>query len=189
VRSKSQARFLGEGDDSNAIPLPGSYMQGSSSKGYPMHNAIRKFNTLANIICIIFGIIIVITLVKWRYFGEPRPATDKVQKERKIDQATSVKGIDTITIEQIELAKKNGQRVTILDVRGRRAYSRNGIVGAKNIPADELYTRALNELSPSDMIVPYCRCSDDRSLSVIARQILNEQGYHKVSILKEGIGN
>ncbi|HKQ76606.1 MAG TPA: hypothetical protein VJ810_23125 [Blastocatellia bacterium] len=57
---------------------------GSSSKGYCMHDIAKKLNALANITIIIVGVIIVALLVKRQFFSEPLFSTNNFQIGKRV---------------------------------------------------------------------------------------------------------
>lgn len=54
--------------------------------------------------------------------------------------------------------------VTLVDIVSREEFGAWHIVGAVNIPDDELYSRALNELMPAQRIVLFTRNPDLRKV-------------------------
>lgn len=87
-----------------------------------------------------------------------------------------------VSEEEFKRATASGQKLIVIDVRERPEFARGHLDGAINIPADELEVRAINELSPTDFFLIYCGCFED-SLSQVARNILNEQGFRRLAIL------
>lgn len=79
----------------------------------------------------------------------------------------------------------NGQRVTILDLDEREDFAAEHIAQAKNIPKDEIYIRALNELDKASTIVLYTRKYD--RLFIGNAEVLRLQGFDKVKILRGGL--
>lgn len=77
------------------------------------------------------------------------------------------------------------QRVTPLDLDDRESYAVEHIAQAKNIPADELYIRASNELDKGATIVLYTRTYNRRFLGNV--QVLKRQGFDKVKVLTGGL--
>jgi rhodanese-related sulfurtransferase len=76
--------------------------------------------------------------------------------------------------------KKNGQKVTIVDIQNRDSYARNHHPDAENIPLDELLIRGINELSLTDIVVVYGVSEADGEQ---AQEILAKAGFVKVYIL------
>ncbi|MFN7097333.1 MAG: rhodanese-like domain-containing protein [Gammaproteobacteria bacterium] len=76
----------------------------------------------------------------------------------------------------------NHDNITIVDVRDKTDYRAGKIVGAKNIPADELMKR-VSDLDKTKPIVLVC--SNGQQTSKLAHQ-LKEQGYN-ASYLAGGI--
>lgn len=91
---------------------------------------------------------------------------------------------ESIGMTDLKHALEAGQPLIMLDVRERAAFVQRHIKPAINIPVDELEVRAVNELSPSDLIVAYCGCEDDGD-SKVARKILYAQGFRRVVILHD----
>ena len=79
------------------------------------------------------------------------------------------------------------KKLVLLDIDPRDKFQRDHVPSARNIPIDELETRAENELNQQDKIVLYCRCTND-STSRIASELLASLGYKHVSILRGGLG-
>lgn len=80
-----------------------------------------------------------------------------------------------------------GEKVVVLDIRDREEFALEHIPTAKNIPADELEARALDELNKSDLIVTYCGCVND-NLSKLCYEDLKKDGFERLTILSDGIG-
>lgn len=80
------------------------------------------------------------------------------------------------TISESELKRRIADReaVIILDLRDRAAYRNGHLAGAKNIPWDEVYARAKNELPRNQTIVLY---SDDEIRADVAYSDLFRLGY------------
>lgn len=81
---------------------------------------------------------------------------------------------------ELDVLKKSGQKVTIIDVQDRDFYAKNHFIGAKNIPLDELSVRGTNELSLTDIIVVYGISEKDGDY---AQEVLARDGFVKVYIL------
>lgn len=77
------------------------------------------------------------------------------------------------------------QRVTLVDLDEREKYAAEHIAGAKNIPTDELYVRALNELDKGATVVLYTRNYNRFVLGNV--QMLRRQGFESVRVLKGGL--
>jgi rhodanese-related sulfurtransferase len=77
------------------------------------------------------------------------------------------------------------ERVTLLDLDDRESYAAEHIEHAKNIPSDELYIRALNELDRGSTIVLYTRNYNRLFLGNV--QVLKRQGFDKVKVLEGGL--
>jgi rhodanese-related sulfurtransferase len=105
----------------------------------------------------------------------------QIKNEGLATDASGPTSIDALTLKRT-LDKK--APVVIVDVEERDFYRWRHIPGAVNIPVDELDARAGDELSPTDAIVVYCR---EEGLSARAADILMENGFHSVSILKGGL--
>ena len=84
--------------------------------------------------------------------------------------------------EAIELMEENFELV-ILDVRTVSEYDEGHILGAINIPVEELETRT-GELNEDDEILVYCR-TGNRSTTAI--DILEDAGFTKLYHMNEGI--
>src|SRR5918911_2377259 len=89
------------------------------------------------------------------WIGELSP-----KKESEVMSALQLKDTRPVsewTITENELKRRiaNREAVIILDLRERGAYINGHLDGAKNIPWDEVYTRAKNELPTNQPIVLY----------------------------------
>ena len=73
--------------------------------------------------------------------------------------------------------------VTLVDVDSREEFRAGHIVGAVNIPDDELYSRALNELMVSQRIVLFTRDADLHKL-INANAVLRSIGFTTIESLK-----
>lgn len=82
---------------------------------------------------------------------------------------------------KVDELKKKGQSVTVVDVRERESYATKHFAGAKNIPMDELYIRAANELSPSDTILVYGTFDNEGE---DAQEILTKEGFRNIYVLR-----
>lgn len=72
--------------------------------------------------------------------------------------------------------------VTLVDVDSREEFGAWHIVGALNIPDDELYSRARNELKVSQRIVLFTRDVDSRKL-ITANAVLRSIGFTTIESL------
>lgn len=82
--------------------------------------------------------------------------------------------------ETVKLMNAGGQ---LLDLRGNDAYRAGHILGAKNIPLDELPAKA-GELKKSE---PLILCCDTGVSSQRAIAVLKKQGFEKLFNLRGGI--
>ncbi len=73
---------------------------------------------------------------------------------------------------------------TIIDVRDRNAFNQSRILGAMNMPIDELADRALSSLEPKRDIYIYGE-NDEHSAQAAAQ--LREAGFEAVSELRGGL--
>jgi rhodanese-related sulfurtransferase len=88
--------------------------------------------------------------------------------------------IDASTLKR---AVEGKEPITLLDVGEREEYGWAHLPNAQNIPADEIETRALDELPAENVVVVYC--SND-ALSERAAEILSDQGFRRISVLSQG---
>lgn len=86
------------------------------------------------------------------------------------------------------LAEK--EHIAVVDLSDRQKYAQGHIPGARNIPIDELASRALQELAPGKKLALYCHCHQDQ-LSKIGARILNIGigGFNNIFILEGGMSS
>lgn len=133
--------------------------------------AQKLINTLATVV-----LVLLLAVFIWKVVALMR-STDEQSDELAFITAPALKEV-----------LDSQQRIVVLDVRPRADYAASHIPAAKNIPYDELETRALNELDQNERIVTYCRCQDD-TRSDMARQLLTALGFKNAVFLKGGIQN
>lgn len=92
--------------------------------------------------------------------------------------------IERIDISTLRKMMKDGQLVTVIDVRDRAAYARGHFDDAVNIPQDELSVRAINELNQSDLIVIYSYSSGDATINR-SYLTLKKEGFKQISELEK----
>ena len=113
----------------------------------------------------------------------------KLNKRQESDLINLVKNeepVPSISVTELVDAISDGQKIIVLDVSNRKGYAKGHIPGAKNIPIDELQSRALQELSDSSRIVAYCGCETD-NLGKMATHILKSSGFEDVFLLRGGL--
>jgi rhodanese-related sulfurtransferase len=105
------------------------------------------------------------------------------RKEPKQDSTNTspVAAAQNVTSDEVKHMIGRGEQVIILDVRNRNEFGKDHLRNAKNIPVDELDTRAVNELSLSDFVLVYCHCPEDGS-DTTAYGILKKAGFKKVRV-------
>jgi rhodanese-related sulfurtransferase len=106
------------------------------------------------------------------------------KKESEVMAALGFKDTRAVsewTISESELKRRiaNREPVIIVDLRARGAYTNGHMDGAKNIPWDEIQTRAKNELPQNQTIVLY---SNDELQADIAYSNLFRLGYTNVLV-------
>lgn len=84
-----------------------------------------------------------------------------------------------ISESELERRIASHESTIVLDLRERIAYKSERLDGAKNIPWDEVYTRAKNELPQNQNIILY---SNDEIQADVAYSDLFRLGYTNVSI-------
>lgn len=108
------------------------------------------------------------------------------KKEAEVITALQLKNVRPVsewTMDERELKDRvdKHEAVVVLDLRGRGAYEQNHRARSKNIPADELDARAMNELSQTNTIV----LDGDNDLTTdSAYTTLSRQGFNSVFILR-----
>ena len=113
-------------------------------------------------------------LVKKVWVGELSP-----KKESEVMAAlrlADTRPVSEWTMSEGELRRRiaGGEAVIVIDLRDRGAYANGHPGGAKNIPWDEVYARAKNELPPDKTLVLY---GDDEIRADFAYSALFNLGY------------
>jgi rhodanese-related sulfurtransferase len=85
---------------------------------------------------------------------------------------------------QVKAMQKQGDSVTLLDVRESWEVEKASLPSAKHIPMGDIPTRAHHELDPEAHIVVFCH-HGMRSLTVTTW--LRQQGFEKVQSMRGGI--
>ena len=125
-------------------------------------------------------------VVRKVWVGELSP-----KKESEVMSALQLKDTRPVSewiMSENELKRRveNREAVVILDLRERDAYINEHLGGAKNIPSDEIYTRAKNELPDNQTIVLY---DNDEIRADIAYSDLFKLGYTNVFIYSANSAN
>lgn len=81
------------------------------------------------------------------------------------------------------LAKRNGERIRLIDVREPHELEISRIPGAQNIPLGDFASR-MSELDSSEEIVLFCKSG---TRSARALELLLSAGFRRVKHLKGGI--
>lgn len=94
---------------------------------------------------------------------------------------------ETPVIQPADLRKQLAEKTTtIIDIGDRKEFAENHIAGSINIPEDELYSRALNELPESVSIVLFSRRLDAHKIRN-AELVLRSLGFKQIAWLKESL--
>jgi rhodanese-related sulfurtransferase len=100
-------------------------------------------------------------------------------------------GVDLITVEELKAKFSANEAVVIIDVRGSESYANSDskIKGAIHVNVRKLKFRLgfapLKDVPKDRELVTYCACPSDEA-SIKAAQILLENGFKKVRVLKGG---
>jgi rhodanese-related sulfurtransferase len=100
-------------------------------------------------------------------------------------------GVDLITVEELKAKFSANEAVVIIDVRGSESYANSDskIKGAIHVNVRKLKFRLgfapLKDVPRDRELVTYCACPSDEA-SIKAAQILLENGFKKVRVLKGG---
>ena len=89
-----------------------------------------------------------------------------------------------ISAGQVKSLLKQGEKLTLLDVREPWELEKANLEGSTNIPMGDIPARANQELDPDEHIVVVCH-HGVRSLSVT--NWLRQQGFEKVQSMRGGI--
>ncbi len=90
----------------------------------------------------------------------------------------SFKNSKEITPQQVAERLKNGETLTMLDVRENTEWVKGHVIGAKHIPLGQLLMRT-DELDPNSEMIVMC-LSGGRS--GLACELLSEKGYNVVNM-------
>ena len=99
--------------------------------------------------------------------------------------------VDLISVEELKAKFSANEAVVIIDVRGSESYANSDskIKGAIHINVRKLKFRLgfapLKDVPKDRELVTYCACPSDEA-SIKAAQILLENGFKKVRVLKGG---
>ena len=110
-----------------------------------------------------------------RVQGNAETATGDISTEAN---PTRVKAIDAGKL--FEMIRTN-DKISVVDIRDREEYALSHISGAKNIPADELESRAARELKNAGTVVTYCGCL---GMNGAASRILSNSDIQNVYMLE-----
>lgn len=91
-----------------------------------------------------------------------------------------------IALTDLKASLENPNEVLLIDIDSREEFKTLHIPNAKNIPNDEIVTRASREIPKNKQIVFYGRCPKD-SFSSFSQEQLNKLGYSNVSFLVGGL--
>ena len=100
-------------------------------------------------------------------------------------------GVDLITVEELKAKFTANDAVVIIDVRGSESYANSDskIKGAIHVNVRKLKFRLgfapLKDVPKDRELVTYCACPSDEA-SIKAAQILLENGFKRVRVLKGG---
>ncbi|HEX8847743.1 MAG TPA: rhodanese-like domain-containing protein [Pyrinomonadaceae bacterium] len=110
----------------------------------------------------------------------------RTQPANQISGTPGGKATEDIDAAELKKIIEGKQKVTIVDVDQREDYKSEHIPDAKNIPGDEIFSRASRELPKDYRVVIYCRCKGEGA-STGAKSELLKQGFPQVSVLKGGL--
>lgn len=89
---------------------------------------------------------------------------------------------------ELRAALNTAHDVIVLDVRTREEFAKGHIPSAVNIPHDEVYSRALDELPQSKMIVVSTfDCGGENDPGKIISEDLKLMGFSRSRLLEKGI--
>jgi rhodanese-related sulfurtransferase len=88
--------------------------------------------------------------------------------------------------QEVKTKIDSGEKVFLLDVRGREQHYELHIPQDNNIPIDEIEIRHTREVPRDWLVVIYCDCVDDWT-SQIAYDYLKRKGLTKISVLHGGL--
>ncbi len=91
-----------------------------------------------------------------------------------------------IAVTDLKTSLEKSNEILLIDIDSREEFKTLHISNAKNIPSDEIVTRASREIPKNKQIVFYGRCPKD-SFSSFSQDQLTKLGYSKVSFLVGGL--
>ena len=115
----------------------------------------------------------------------------KLGGTRAAEVLNSVQVSQEINLEsplELKQALDRREKIAIVDLDDRGAFAKRHLPNARNIPIDELQSRALQELPGRGKLLLYCGCDEDQ-LSITGVTILREGvgGYENVQVLHGGL--
>ena len=82
------------------------------------------------------------------------------------------------SIEAAEISALDTKKVTLLDIRSKEEYERNGFIGSVNVPFDEIAS-GLSKLPKEKPVYVLCRTGD---LSAEVAEILEDRDFDAYNI-------
>lgn len=94
--------------------------------------------------------------------------------------------MDTVSTEQLERMKDNGEEFVLVDVLGEQHFQDEHIPGAVNIPLNQIGSEALKRFEKDEEIVVYC-ASKSCQASPKAAEKLEKLGFENVKDYEAGL--
>ena len=128
----------------------------------------------------------VTALIDYEEFCDPaavRSAAAPATGTAPVVSSGGMHAVPEISVDELKAKRDRGERFTLVDVREPREWEVSDISGSLKIPLGRL-PQSLDQLSPDDEIVVYCR-SGARSANAV--QFLGSRGYARAKNLVGGI--
>lgn len=116
----------------------------------------------------------------------PNETSARVDTPNKVGDTSGAPAATDLEAAELKNLVEVKRPIIIIDVDERTEFKKGHIPQARNIPVDEMASRAPREVPKNGLVVLYCRCSGS-SAADGAKAGLREQGYTQIAVLKGGM--
>ena len=144
----------------------------------------RELRVRKNPACAVCGPNPTVTaLIDYEEFCDPAASRGTAAETAGVVSSAAMHKVPEISVDDLKAMRDRGEKLTLVDVREPREWEVSDISGSLKIPLGRL-PQSLDQLSPDDEIVVYCR-SGARSANAV--QFLASRGYARARNLVGGI--